>query len=206
MREPGLEDWADVSRETLDRLQHYETLLVKWNARINLVSKSTIPEIWTRHFLDSKQLFANNAKPATIWVDFGSGGGFPAMIIAILAVEKAPGLVIQLIESDGRKCAFLNTVKRETGAEATIHHARVADLPSLQADIVSARAFASLTDLLPLAKHHMKPDGEAIFPKGANWKKELDEARKSWNFSCVPTKSMTDPNAVVLNIRDIQHV
>ena len=196
----------DVSRETKAHLITYLELLEKWNRRINLVARSTLADAWTRHFVDSAQLFDLRPKEAQTWADLGSGGGFPGLVIAILAAEHAPSMAIHLVESDTRKCAFLRSVLRETGVKAYLHNVRIETLPPLGADVVSARALAPLPDLLGFAARHLAPGGVALFPKGADWKKEVEDARKRWKFSCEPHKSITDPKAVLLEIGGLAHV
>jgi 16S rRNA (guanine527-N7)-methyltransferase len=120
----GLEG-VNVSRETMDRLKTYAHLLEKWNPRINLVSKSTIPDLWTRHIADSAQVFALAPHPVSHWVDLGSGGGFPGLVIAIIANQGKSPLRVTLVESDARKSAFLRTVIRETGASARVINDRI---------------------------------------------------------------------------------
>jgi len=196
----------NVSRETLERLSRYETLLRKWNPAINLVAKSTVEQIWTRHFLDSAQLFDLAGPEWHTWVDLGSGGGFPGLVIAILAAEERPEAVVTLIESDGRKAAFLANVSRGLGLRARIVNARIESVQPLGVPVLSARALAPLGALVGFAAGHLTADGVALFPKGANHAAELDEALEAWRFSYETTPSATDPNAVVFSIRDISRV
>ena len=201
-RLPGL----DVSRETQEKLEHLVTLLAKWSPRINLVSRTTLEDSWTRHILDSAQVFSVPEVHSGHWADFGSGGGFPGLVVAILAQELAPDLKVTLVESDQRKSVFLRTALRETKVDAQILSERIEKVSPLQADVISARALADLTVLLTFADRHMSKTGRAVFPKGANWKKELEAARESWKFDCAERKSITDPNAVVLSIGALTHV
>lgn len=201
-RLPGL----DVSRETQEKLDHLVALLAKWSPRINLVSRTTLEESWTRHILDSAQVFSVPDVRSGLWADFGSGGGFPGLVVAILAQELAPGLKVTLVESDQRKSVFLRTALRETDVEAQVLSERIEKVPPLQADVISARALADLTVLLSFADRHMSKTGRAVFLKGANWKKELEAARESWKFDCAERKSITNPNAVVLSIGALTHV
>ncbi|WP_323781602.1 16S rRNA (guanine(527)-N(7))-methyltransferase RsmG [Thalassovita sp.] len=202
MRQIGL----DVSRETMERLERYAALLTKWNPSINLVSRSTLENMWDRHFIDSAQMYQYAPQGAKLWADFGSGGGFPGLVIAILAAEKSPDLQVTLVESDTRKVAFLRTVIRETGISALTINDRVENIPSLKADVVSARALADLPMLLDFADFHLGQGGVALFPKGVNWEKEVLEARQTWRFACQRFKSETDAGAVILRIEDIEHV
>jgi 16S rRNA (guanine527-N7)-methyltransferase len=197
----------DVSRETLERLHRYEALLKKWNPAINLVSPQTLRDVWTRHFHDSAQIYEMApTTDATIWADLGAGGGFPGLVIAILAAEKQPGLTVTLVESDQRKAAFLMTVVRELGLRAHILSERIEAISPLGADILSARALAPLPKLLEFAELHLKPGGVALFPKGAKWRDELSEAQKTWRFDVICHASVTDSEATVLKISGVSRV
>lgn len=201
----GLLERLNVSRETLDRLEVFAEVLRKWTPRINLVSRSSLEQLWTRHIVDSIQLF-RCVEPAGHWVDLGSGGGFPGLIIAIMAHEECPDLRVTLIESDQRKSAFLRTAARETGVHCTVIAKRIEQVEPQQADILSARALADLTVLLGFAERHMRPDGVALFPKGVTWQKECDGARQQWKFEAEPITSMTEAEAVILKIKGVSRV
>lgn len=196
----------DVSRETLDRLLAYEALLAKWNAAINLVSPATLSETWARHFIDSAQLLGAAERPPAHWADLGTGGGFPGLVIAIMAFEKAPQMRMTLVESDKRKAAFLLTVIKQFGLSATVCAERIEVLPPLGADIVTARALAPLDRLLAFAQRHLNAEGEAMFLKGSRWEEEVASARKSWSFSCETRQSLTQPEAVILKIKGLHRV
>ena len=195
----------DVSRETCERLQIFAETLEKWNPKINLVSKNSLRDLWTRHILDSVQVFGVPTL-GTSWLDIGSGGGLPGIIIAILAAEKAPDMKVTLIESDQRKCAFLRNVARECGVKVSVKSQRIEAVVGIQADVLSARALAELSDLLSFSEHHLAQSGTAVFPKGANWKKEVDNARKRWRFECEEITSLTEPEAVILKIKGVARV
>lgn len=194
----------DVSRETELRLERYEALLLKWNARINLVSRADLSDLRRRHFADSAQLLSLACDGAAHWVDFGAGGGFPGLVIAILAAEIMPGMRMTLVESDRRKAAFLATAARELCLDIRLIADRIENLEPLDADIVSARALAPLDKLLSFAQVHMKPGGTAVFPKGARAEEEISMASESWSFSCTRVASATDPQAVILSIKEIR--
>lgn len=196
----------DVSRETFERLETYSALLTKWNPKINLVSKSTIEDIWTRHILDSSQVFDMAPAEANSWVDIGTGGGFPGLVVAILSKELTPDRVVTLVESDQRKCAFLRTVARETGCAVTVLADRVEKLVGQKADVLSARALASLDVLLGFADLHLSSGGICLFPKGLTWEKEVAQAQAAWNFKVEAIRSETNEEAVVLRISEIKHV
>ena len=192
-----------VSRETLARLKTFEALLRKWNPVINLVSRSTLDDVWGRHFLDSAQLIDLAGSAWTSWADLGSGGGFPGLVVAILSAESRPDARITLVESDRRKAAFLLTVANEIGLKPQVIADRAESIPPLSADVVSARALAPLEKLLPYAERHLSPKGIALFPKGANHQAELHQALETWRFSYEATASVTDPAAVVYSIKGI---
>lgn len=196
----------DVSRETSDRLRLLANLLLKWNPRINLVSKSTLETLWTRHILDSAQIFDLVPHPVGHWVDIGSGGGFPGLVVAILAAEKDPSQTTTLIESDQRKCAFLRTVLRETGVSGAVLTKRIEQAEPQDADVLSARALADLSQLYEFAERHLSKSGTALFPKGVTWQKELREAEESWSFSHEVITSKSEPEAVILKLGDIRRV
>ncbi|MEZ5911129.1 MAG: 16S rRNA (guanine(527)-N(7))-methyltransferase RsmG [Paracoccaceae bacterium] len=196
----------DVSRETQARLGTFEALLKKWNPAINLVSASTLPEFHKRHILDSAQLFSLRPADARRWVDLGSGGGLPGLVVAILAADAAPGMETVLIESDARKAAFLNTVIRELSLSARVICGRIEAVAPQSGDVVSARALAPLDRLLGYGARHMAPGGTALFPKGANHEAEVAMALETWTFSLQKYPSMADPRAAILKIGDITRV
>ena len=196
----------DVSRETMDRLKIYVDLLRKWNPSINLVSKASIEDLWKRHFLDSAQLFGMAPHPVSHWADLGSGGGFPGLVVAIMSQETGSPSRVTLVESDARKCTFLRTVIRETGANAVVVNERIEAAKPLKADVLSARALAELSDLLRLADRHMSPEGVAIFPKGETWQKELTKAQSKWQFKHQFVNSETETGPVILRITGVVRV
>ncbi|MGK7650937.1 16S rRNA (guanine(527)-N(7))-methyltransferase RsmG [Roseovarius sp. B08] len=193
-----------VSRETMEKLEHYVNALKKWNPKINLVSKSTIEDLWTRHFVDSAQIIEFAPASAKSWADFGSGGGFPGLVVAILASELREGLSVTLVESDHRKSTFLRAVVRETSTNATVISQRIEDLPPLGASIISARALADLNKLFSLSHRHLEPQGVMLFPKGKNWQAELSEAQSKWCFDHEVAKSKTNAQSVILRISGVR--
>ena len=199
---PGL----NVSRETFLRLKEYEKLLFKWNAKINLVSRSTLDNFWNRHVLDSAQFLSSVSEKAGKWVDLGSGGGLPGLVVAILSDEIGPVNKLFLVEADVRKAVFLKTVCRELGLKVEVYNNRIEELPLMSANIVSARALAPLKTLCLYAKNHLEKDGVAVFAKGENWKAELVEAQKNWIFNYEAVKSTLHEGSVVLVLRGIKSV
>ena len=199
----NLDDY--VSRETSEKLGQFAQLVEKWTAKINLISKSSIPNMWERHIQDSLQLY-QHAPIGNHWVDLGSGGGFPAIVLGLMSQQDGRSTKFTLVESDQRKCAFLRTAIRELGIDASVINDRIEKIEPLKADVLSARALADLKTLLGFADLHLAENGVAVFPKGSNWKAEEADAREAWHFECDPIPSQTDPSAAVLRIKEISHV
>lgn len=192
-----------VSRETQHDLETYCSLVEKWNPKVNLVSRASLVNLWDRHIKDSLQLLTAETDQ-TRWVDIGSGGGFPGLVVAIVQKTLKPDAQITLIESDQRKSVFLKTVVRELGLNAVVRAARIENVEPLNASTLSARALAPLTNLLSFAHTHLSDSGQAVFPKGSNWEKEVEIACQEWSFGLRHLKSYTDPSAAILVIRDIK--
>lgn len=195
-----------VSRETLDRLDLYETLLRKWQATINLVSPSTLPALWSRHMLDSAQLMSHVPAAARNWIDLGSGGGFPGLVCAAIAAEAHPEIAVTLVEADLRKAAFLRETARQLGLRVGVLSRRVEDLVTMRADIVSARALAPLSVLCTYAQPHLAENGICLFQKGARYREELATAERDWQMTYSVIPSITDADAVLIKIEQLRHV
>lgn len=189
---------TDVSRETLARLESYAAVLATWNKRINLVSASTMTDLWRRHMLDCAQLYRYIPKEARILVDFGSGAGFPGLVLAILGVPD-----VHLVESNQRKCAFLREAARVTQTRVTIHCARAEALTPWPVDIVTARALSSLPLLLKYAQPFLTPKTICLFPKGRDVEAELIETQKTWNITFEMLYSVTDTQGTILRLEAI---
>jgi 16S rRNA (guanine527-N7)-methyltransferase len=196
---------AHVSRETGDKLAQLAAELRRWQAIKNLVSSSTLDDVWGRHIADSLQL-AQLAPEARIWVDLGSGAGFPGLVVA-LAISDRPGAHVHLVESNGRKCAFLRHAARLTGAPVTVHEARVeavvADFAG-SVDVVTARAVAPLAQLLSWSQQLLKSGAVGLFPKGRDATAELTEAEKSWRFKAALLPSRTDSEARIVRVTSFE--
>lgn len=189
-----------VSRETLLQLEAYAALLAKWQRSINLVSSATMPDLWRRHFLDSAQLapFIRAAGPALRCADLGSGGGFPALVLAIMGVGTWT-----LIDSDRRKLTFLQEAARVAGVSVKLLPSRLEAVEGVTADIVTARACAPLGKLLGYAAPLLAAGGRALFLKGREADSELDEARRDWSFRAETFPSVTDGQAKIVQIQDV---
>ncbi len=196
----------DVPRETLERLHVFENLVIKWTPKINLVSRESAKILWGRHILDSVQMFRAAPSNFASWADIGSGGGFPGIVVAILAGDLPRAPKITLVESDARKCAFLRTALRETGSFAEVINDRIELAEPLDADILSARALADLTTLISFAERHLSPSGTALFAKGARWQEEVAAAKSKWHFDYDVAKSELEADAAILRITGVSRV
>ena len=191
-----------VSRETFDRLRSFEQLFRKWNQRINLAAGSTEPDLWRRHILDSAQL-ARLEPSAMRWVDMGSGGGFPGLVMAFLLAER--GGSIDLIESNRRKTGFLQTAVGTFGLPARVVAQRIdASYPLVHMpEVVTARALAPLPMLLELAEPWLTAGARALFHKGRDYRQEVEESAHRWRFDLIEQPSLIDRDGVVLDIRNL---
>ncbi|HTV70485.1 MAG TPA: 16S rRNA (guanine(527)-N(7))-methyltransferase RsmG [Rhizobiaceae bacterium] len=189
-----------VSRETFDRLLAFEREFRRWSARINLAAPSTLPGLWQRHILDSAQL-APLAPAAHHWLDLGSGGGFPGAVMAILLAER-PGTRVDLVESNKKKAAFLKTVLGGLGVQVFVWNERIEAAVGLvpKPEIVTARALASLGDLLKLAEPWLAKGARGLFHKGRDYRAEVKESLNHWRFDLVEHPSVTESGAVILEI------
>jgi 16S rRNA (guanine527-N7)-methyltransferase len=196
-----------VSRETAARLDRFVAVLMDWQQRTNLIASSTEATLWTRHIADSLQLLAL-APSARIWVDLGSGGGFPGLVIACALADQAGKGVAQvhLVESSTKKAAFLSEAARITGAPAKIHAERIADFARHapdRIDVVTARALAPLPKLLSEAYPLLKTGAKGLFPKGQDVGSELTEAAKCWSIEATLVPSRTDSRSSIVVINHV---
>ncbi len=194
-----------VSRETLARLDRFVEVLLEWQQHTNLIAPSTERAIWTRHIADSLQLLPLAPK-AKIWVDLGSGAGFPGLIIAC-ALADENSAEVHLVESIGKKATFLREAARATGAPAEVHAMRIADFAKRapkHLDIVTARALAPLPKLLAEAYPLLKRGVRGLFPKGQDVAIELTEAAKCWNICATLAESSTDPRSQIVIVESIE--
>ncbi|KAF0137862.1 MAG: 16S rRNA (guanine527-N7)-methyltransferase [Xanthobacteraceae bacterium] len=194
-----------VSRETADRLALYVALLRRWNPVKNLVSPHTLGEVWERHVTDSLQL-VRIAPEARVWVDMGSGGGLPALVVAAVLAGK-PGVEVHCIESKLGKAAFLQEAARQMRVPVTVWARRIEDVVGhdlVSADVVTARALAPMKDLLRLANPLLKTGALGIFPKGQDVASELTEAAIYWKFDHRSVPSVTDPRGRIIVVQGVE--
>ena len=192
-----------VSRETLDRLRTYAALLQKRNRTLNLVSASTIPDLWRRHFFDSAQLAPLAPAGTRAWLDIGSGAGFPGLVLAIVGAGE-----VHLVERSRKKAAFLREVVEATAATAVVHALPLEELPRLElapdgADVVTARAVAPPLRILELARPFEAANATYLLPVGRNADSALTDAREYWKLAAEIVSSRTDPDSGILRFRKI---
>ena len=194
-----------VSRETKTRLEKFVDLLLHWQNKFNLVASSTLPIVWTRHVADSLQLLPL-APDAKVWVDFGSGAGFPGIPIAC-ALADTPGVMVHLVESVGKKANFLREVVRELGLPARVHQERAEKFGESCAETVhavTARALAPLKTLCDQAFPLIAKGAVGLFPKGQDVAAELTEAAKYWRLQASTVPSVTSPDGSIVVVQGLQ--
>lgn len=190
----------NVSRETFDKLEAYNGLLLKWQKAINLISPTTVDDAAERHFYDSAQILKYIPSKDIVLADMGSGAGFPGLVLAILGVRD-----VHLIESDIRKATFLREVSRETSTPVVVHDVRIEECKLPPVDVFTARALAPLRDLLGYVRK-TRDEGHrctAIFMKGGQYQEELDKAHKKYKFSAEVFQSDTDSAGKIIKINNL---
>jgi 16S rRNA (guanine527-N7)-methyltransferase len=191
---------APVSRETVERLDAFVALLLEWQAKTNLVAPSTLPQLWSRHIADSLQLFSIAPHIGT-WIDLGSGGGFPGIVVAC-ALSSVDG-EMHLIERNGKKAAFLREALRVTGAPGVVHPMEIADFVdsfSAPADYITARALAPLKVLIDLSAPLIARGATALFLKGQDVEAELTDATRYWKLKHRLHLSLTSPGSFIVEV------
>jgi 16S rRNA (guanine527-N7)-methyltransferase len=194
----------NLSDAGMERLRLFQALVEKWTPKINLIARSTIPEIWSRHIADSARLCLVQVPKGRRWVDLGSGGGFPGLVIAVCLADRKEKTEVVLVESDQRKATFLREAARQMGLAVTVRAERAEVLEPQGAEVVSARALASLSDLCGFAARHMAPGGLCLFPKGEKSVEEVAEARKSWRFELETVENMDHKGSALLVLRNLE--
>ncbi len=193
-----------VSRETLMLLESFEEEVKRWNSRINLVSKSNPGEIWDRHILDCVQI--PFLKPDAVrWLDLGSGGGFPGLVIAVI-VRDRPGAMAHLVESNRKKSTFLTSFAGKHGLPVKVHSCRIEDamLGSFEPEIVTARALAPLSLLLELTERWLGNGSIGLFQKGREYRAEIEQSSDTWRYDLIEHVSESDHAGRILEISGLE--
>ena len=191
--------WKNVSRETVDKLHIYEDLLKKWQKSLNLVSDSTVKDTWSRHFLDSAQLFTY-VKPHRSIACLGSGAGFPGAVLSIMGHDN-----VTLIERDQKKVVFLRTVSRETKTKITVINTDIVNCRD-QFDCIISRALAPITTLLELSCHISKPETHYYFLKGDQLDQELSVASDLWEMTISKYNSISDHTGKICHLSNVRKI
>ena len=193
----------NVSRETLIGFCEYESLLLKWNRKINLISKNTLTDIWNRHFLDSGQIIKHVDASRKRWIDIGSGAGFPGLVIALLLRDRKIDCELILVEKNTKKVFFLNEVVRKLDLNVKVVNDDIGALEPLKADILTARAFSELNYLIQIAHIHRADKGICLFLKGKNYRFELDKTLNYWFFDYDVVDSLSNPSGKIIRVKNI---
>lgn len=189
----------NVSRETLMLLERYVDLVKAFQEKFNLIGPNTVDSIWERHVLDSAQLIKQLPSEPSQIADFGSGAGFPGIVLSILTHHS-----VTCVESTQKKAQFLTHVVEELSLPVTVINARIEDLEFMEFDVVTARALAPLSDLIKLARPHLRKSGYMLFLKGESYKEEIRRSQLKWVFTCHEFKSITNEKSRILKISDVK--
>ncbi len=193
-----MKQFDDLTEKTIEKLKIYQSLLEKWQKKINLISPLTINDIWKRHILDSAQLYPLIPNKIQTLVDLGSGAGFPGLVLAIINQTQGNGKwSVHLVESDSRKCVFMQEVARHCGINVVVHNCRIEGLTSLKADVITARALKETNTLLGFALPLLKPHTMCLFLKGENADLELEWAAQHYSFMVEKIPSITEKSYIL---------
>ena len=193
----------NVSRETTNSFCEYEALLYKWNMKINLVSPNALDNVWVRHFLDCGQIINYVDALGKKWVDVGAGAGFPGLVVALLLRDRKIDCDMILVEKNTKKVFFLNEVIRKLNLNVKVVNKNVESIESLNADILTARAFSELKKLVELALFHRKESGVCLFLKGENYRFELDKTLNYWFFDYDVFDSLSNSSGKIIRVKKI---
>ena len=191
-----------LSQQVIGKFDRYVALLEEEQAKMNLVGASTLPAVWTRHIWDSAQLYEHLSPSDKTVLDLGSGAGFPALVLAVMDTEKKR--MFHLVESDGKKCAFLNKVIEECALNAHVHNERIEQMEKFGADVITARALAPLDKLIKYAFPFFKPETRCLFMKGAKAQEELNAALKKYRFRVEKIRSVSSEEGTILLLSEVK--
>ena len=193
----------NVSRETINDFCEYEALLSKWNKKTKLVSKNTLVNMWQRHFLDSGQIINHVDASRKRWVDVGSGAGFPGLVVGLLLRDRKIDCDLVLVEKNSKKVFFLNEVIRKLNLNVKVLNKNIGAIKPLNADILTARAFSDLKELIEIAYNHRKKEGICLFLKGENYELELDKTLNYWFFDYDVVDSLSNSSGKIIRVKKI---
>ena len=197
---------VQVSRETISSLKKYEDLLIKYNSGLNLVGKSTINEIWSRHFLDSAQVIDLIDKNINSCIDIGSGAGFPGLVLALLLKHKKSQVNFKILEKSPKKCNFLKIVSSELGLDTEIICQDIKNIKKINCDFAIARAFKPLPEIFEIIHSKIKFSAKLVLFLGAKQSGLLDEASKKWNMEYKQRKSITSSDSLIIEVNKLERL
>ena len=203
MKKTDVIETLNVSRETINSFSEYEALLSKWNQKINLVSQNALADLWVRHFLDSGQIINHVDASGKKWVDVGAGAGFPGLVVALLLRDRKIDCDIVLVEKNTKKVFFLNEVIRKLNLNVKVVNNNVDTIEPLNADILTARAFSELKNLIELSVRHRNERGVSLFLKGENYRLELDKTLNYWFFDYDIFDSLSNSSGKIIRVKKI---
>ena len=195
-------DRLNASQTVQSKLNTYVALLEEWQGKMNLVSDSTLPVVWTRHVLDSAQLEQYLTPSDRVVLDLGSGAGFPALVLAIL--DESQSRTVHLVESDGKKCSFLQAVADACGLQVVIHNERIEKMTVFKADVITARALAALDKLVGYAKPFIGERTRCLFLKGKKADEELKLCARKFVFAVEKHPSITSDEGRILCLTGVK--
>ena len=197
---------VQVSRETISSLKKYEDLLIKYNSGLNLVGKSTINEIWSRHFLDSAQVIDLIDKNINSCIDIGSGAGFPGLVLALLLKHKKSQVNFKILEKSPKKCNFLKLVSSELGLDTEIICQDIKNIKKINCDFAIARAFKPLPEIFEIIHSKINFSAKLVLFLGAKQSGLLDEASKKWNMEYKQRKSITSSDSLIIEVNKLERL
>ena len=197
---------VQVSRETISSLKKYEDLLIKYNSGLNLVGKSTINEIWSRHFLDSAQVIDLIDKNINSCIDIGSGAGFPGLVLALLLKHKKSQVNFKILEKSPKKCNFLKIVSSELGLDTEIICQDIKNIKKINCDFAIARAFKPLPEIFEIIHSKINFSAKLVLFLGAKQSGLLDETSKNWNMEYKQRKSITSSDSLIIEVNKLERL
>ena len=197
---------VQVSRETISSLKKYEDLLIKYNSGLNLVGKSTINEIWSRHFLDSAQVIDLIDKNINSCIDIGSGAGFPGLVLALLLKHKKSQVSFKILEKSPKKCNFLKLVSSELGLDTEIICQDIKNIKKINCDFAIARAFKPLPEIFEIIHSKINFSAKLVLFLGAKQSVLLDETSKKWNMEYKQRKSITSGDSLIIEVNKLERL
>lgn len=197
---------GDVSRETFESLRRFQKHFLQWNTRINLVAGEDAAALWVRHIVDSAQVM-RLAPVAERWLDLGSGGGFPGLVIAFFLKARQSGRIV-LVESNRKKCAFLQATTGMFDLPASVYADRIEDVASfgVNAEVLTARALAPLPKLFELSLPWLSRGAKGLFHKGRDFRTEIESADSHWRFDLVEHASVVGDGSAILEVSDLRRL